>query len=125
MEENMEEDMDDGKIEEILDDEDLEDIIAHFEHFPPNSLTVDETIKEMCSNLQNLQLQDLSYLCKEQNLLYSGSKKLLIERILNYERFKLEWKEPGSNFNFKSSSKTFSSSAIGFFVTSKYFSIVP
>ena len=104
--------MDDGKIEEILEDEDLEDIIAHFEDFFPNSLTVDETIKEMCSNLQNLQLQDLSYLCKEQNLPYSGSKKLLIERILNYERFKLEWKEPGSNFNFKSSSKTFSSSSI-------------
>ena len=101
-------------IETIIEseDEDIKEIIAHFEYFPPNSQPIDALIEEMKANYENLEIEELSNLCKEQNLPYSGSKKLLIERILNYERFKLEWKEPVPDFVFKSTPKTFSESSI-------------
>ena len=59
-------------IETIIEseDEDIKEIIAHFEYFFPNSQPIDALIEEMKANYENLEIEELSNLCKEQNLPY-------------------------------------------------------
>ena len=61
----------------------------------------------MKKKYQAMKKSEILDTCKGFGLPHSGSKELLIERIINYHEFLFEWTEPGDNFVFNSQSKNF------------------
>ena len=66
-------------VETIIEseDEDIKEIITHFEYFPPNSQPIDALIEEMKANYENLEIEELSNLLQRTKSALFRSKKIV------------------------------------------------